>query len=125
MTLPSSWRIHNVFQVKLLEPYRTSTLREAVDSAQVLRDYDNFIAKDYTFEEIIGSSYDTREKQVIYLLQWLDYLNCKDWIEEPFEHIMTGLEMLRQFDKSHPDMLPDPCLRDSECIYLFPMFVNA
>jgi hypothetical protein len=40
-----------------------------VDPAQVLRDYDNFIAEDYTIEEIIGSLYNKREKRVMYLVQ--------------------------------------------------------
>jgi hypothetical protein len=74
-----------------------------VDPAQVLRDYDNFIAEDCTIEEIMGSSYDKREKQVMYLVQWLDYPDREDWIEEPFEHMMTALEMLREFHKSNPD----------------------
>jgi hypothetical protein len=67
VTLPRLWGIHNVFQVNLLEPYRTSIWQEAVDPAQVLRDYNNFIAEDYTIEEIMGSSYDKQEKQVMYL----------------------------------------------------------
>jgi hypothetical protein len=46
-----------------------STGREAVNSAQVLRDYDNFIAEDCTIEEIMGSSYDMREKGIVYHVQ--------------------------------------------------------
>jgi hypothetical protein len=58
VTLPRSWEIYNVFYVNLLEPYQTSTWREAVNPTHVLRNYDNFIAEDCTIEEIMGSSYD-------------------------------------------------------------------
>jgi hypothetical protein len=46
-----------------------STWREAVELAQVLRDYDNFIPENCTIEEIMDSSYDKREKRVMYLIQ--------------------------------------------------------
>jgi hypothetical protein len=87
-------------------------MREAVDPAQVLRDYDNIIAQDCTIEEIIGSSYDKREKRVIYLVQWSDYPDHEDWREELFEYMMTVLEMLCEFHKSNSDILRDSRLRD-------------
>jgi hypothetical protein len=52
-----------------LEPYRIATWREAVDPAQDLRHYDNFISADCMIEKIMGSSYDKREKRVMYLIQ--------------------------------------------------------
>jgi hypothetical protein len=69
VTLPRSWGIHNVIHINLLKYYRKSTWQEAVDPAQVLRDYDNFIAEDSMIEKIMGSSYDKRETQVMYLVQ--------------------------------------------------------
>jgi hypothetical protein len=85
---------------------------EAVDLAQVLREYDNFIAKDYTMEEIMGSSYNKQDKWVIYLVQWLDYLDHKDWTKEPFEHMMTALKIVGEFHKSNPDLPRAHWLRD-------------
>jgi hypothetical protein len=58
VTLPRSWEIHNVFYINLLDPYQMSIWREAVDPAQVLTDYDNFISEDCMIEEMMGSSYD-------------------------------------------------------------------
>jgi hypothetical protein len=58
VTLPRSWEIHNIFHIDLLVPDRISTWREAVYLAQVLRNYDNVIAKDCTIEDIMDSSYD-------------------------------------------------------------------
>jgi hypothetical protein len=112
VTLPRSCKIYNIFHINLIEPYQTFIWREAVDLAQVLRDYDYFIAEDYMIEEIMGSSYDKREMPVIYLVQWLDYPDREDWTEELFEHMMTALEMLGEFYKSNLDAQQDPRLRD-------------
>jgi hypothetical protein len=81
VTMPGSWGIHNVVHVNELEPYWASTRRKAVDPNQVFRDYDNFIAEDYTIEEIMDSSYDEQEKRVMYLVQWLDYQDHEDLTE--------------------------------------------
>jgi hypothetical protein len=40
-----------------------------MEPTQVLRDYNNFIADGCPNEEIMGSSYDKREKLVMYLVQ--------------------------------------------------------
>jgi hypothetical protein len=72
-----------------------------VDPAQVFRDYDKFIAEDCTMEEIMGISYDKWEKWDMYLIQWLNYLDNKDWTEEPFEYVMAALEILDEFQKSN------------------------
>jgi hypothetical protein len=125
VTLPRSWQIYNVFYINFLEPYRMWLWWNAVDPAQVLRDYDNFIAEDYTIEEIIGSSYDKRKKWVIYLVQWLDYIDRKVWTEEPFEDMMTALEILCECHKLNQDALRDPPFRDWEGIYIIPRFINA
>jgi hypothetical protein len=55
-----------------------------VDPAQVLRDYDNFLPEECVIEEIIGSRYDKRKHQIMYLVQWLDYPDREDRIEELF-----------------------------------------
>jgi hypothetical protein len=73
VTLPTSWGIHNVFHVILLESYWISTWRDAVDPTQVIWNYNNYIVEDCTIEEIMGSSYDQQEMQVLNLDQWLDY----------------------------------------------------
>jgi hypothetical protein len=83
-----------------------------VDPTQVLKDYDNFIAEDYTIEEIMGSLYNKREKRVIYPVQWLDYSDREYWPEEPFEHMTTALEIVRGFHKSNLDAPHDSHLRD-------------
>jgi hypothetical protein len=75
-----------------------------VDPAEVFRDYDNFIPKNSTIEEIMGSSYDKQEKRVMYLVQWSDYLDREDWTEERFEHMTTALEMLSEYHTLNLDV---------------------
>jgi len=41
LPLPRKWRIHNVFHVSLLEPYRTSEHRAPPDPSKVLWEADN------------------------------------------------------------------------------------
>jgi hypothetical protein len=125
VTIQRLWRILNVFHVNLLEPYQTSTWREALDAAQVFRHYDNIRAGDCTIEELMGSSYDKRNKRVIFIVQWFDYSDREDWIEEPFEHMTTALEKHGEFHKTNPDPLRDPHLSHSEGIFLFPKFNNT
>jgi hypothetical protein len=111
VTLPRSWAIHNVFYFNLLEPYQTSTRRDVVDLTPALRDYDNFIAEDCTIEEIMGSSYDKREKLVMYLIQWLDYPDYEDWRDGPYEHMTRALDILGVVHKSNLDVPQDTRLR--------------
>jgi hypothetical protein len=95
-----------------LEPYQTSTGQDIIDPTQVLRDYDNFIAENCTIEEIMGNSYNKREKHVMYLVQWLDYPDREDWTEELFDYMTTALETLCEFHKLNLDALRNPHLRD-------------
>jgi hypothetical protein len=82
-----------------------STWQDIINCTQVLSDYDNFIAENCTIEEIMGSSYNKREKHVMYLVQWLDYPDREDWTEEPFDYMTTALEMLCEFHKLNLDVL--------------------
>ena len=37
-------------------------------------------------------------KRILYLVKWLDYLEQKDWTEEPFNNFSVGgMEKLREF----------------------------
>jgi hypothetical protein len=48
----------------------------------------------------------------MYLIQWLDYSDREDCIEELFEHMIPALKKLYKFHKSNPDVLRDPHLWD-------------
>jgi len=53
-------------------------------------------------------------KRILYLVKWLDYPECKDWTEEPFDNFSVGgLEKLREFHRRNPDALRDYLLTDA------------
>ena len=81
LTLPRKWRIHNVFHVSLLEPYRTSERRAAPAPSKVLREADDIEQnEEYDVEEVMSSVERGRgnNKRILYLVRWLDYPEHKD-----------------------------------------------
>jgi len=110
-TLHWKSKIHNVFHVSLLKPYRTSEYRAPPDPSKVLRETDNIEqSEEYDVEEFISSVERGRgnNKRILYLVKRLDYLERKDWTEEPFDNFSEeGLEKLREFHQRNPDTPKD------------------
>jgi len=109
LTLSRKWKIHNVFHILLLKPYRTSEHRTLPDPSKVLREADDIEqSEEYDVEEVMSLVERGRRnnKRILYLVKWLDYPERKDWTEEPFNNFsVCGLEKLREFHRRNPDTL--------------------
>jgi len=56
LTLPRKWKIHNVFHVSLLEPYRTSEHRAPADPSKVLHEADDIEQSEEYDVEVVMSA---------------------------------------------------------------------
>ena len=111
LTLPRKWKMHNVFHGSLLEPYQTSEYRAPPDPSKVLREADDIEqSEEYDVDEVISSVERGRgnNKQILYLVKWLNYPERQDWTEEPFDNFSVGgLEKLQEFHQCNPDAPKD------------------
>jgi len=72
LTLPHKWKIHNVFHMSLLEPYRTSEHRAPPDLSKILREADDIEqSEEYDVDEVMSSVERGRgnNKRILYLVK--------------------------------------------------------
>ena len=67
-------------------------------------------SEEYDVKEVMSSVERGRgnNKRILYLVKWLDYPECKDWTEEPYDNFSEGgLEKLREFHRQNPNVPRD------------------
>jgi hypothetical protein len=113
LTLPRKWKIHDVFHVSLVEPYRVGSQRGPPNPAKILREADDIEqSEEYDVEEVMSST--KKGRRILYLVRWLDYPDRRDWTEEPFDNFSVGgLEKLREFHRANPAAPRDYRLTDT------------
>jgi hypothetical protein len=106
LTLPRKWKIHDVFHVSLIEPYRTGN-RDPPDPSKVLREADEIESSpEYDVNEVIGST--KKGCRVLYLVKWLDFPDLQDWTNEPFDNFSEGgQQKLQEFHRRNPHVVKD------------------
>jgi hypothetical protein len=107
LTLPRKWKIHDVFHVSLVEPYRRSEHREPPNAARVLREADDIEqSEEYDVDEVMAST--KKGRRVLYLVKWLECPDRDEWTQEPFDNFSEGgLEKLREFHRKNPTAVKD------------------
>jgi hypothetical protein len=119
LELPKRWRIHDVFHVTLLEPYRQAKVsgRKAVDLDRVFEDAEEVIPSDEYFPHKIWDSARKRRKgrvEIHYWIEWEGYPDKFDFTWEPMAHLRDStraMELLTMFHQENPEKLRHPEVR--------------
>jgi hypothetical protein len=120
--LPKRWRIHNVFHVSLLEPYRQATVsgREMLNLDRILEETEDVIPSDEYLPSTIHDSARKRRKrvlQVCYWVEWEGYPDTRDYTWEPYEHLHDSIrahQLLVQFHRDNPTKPRHPEFKEEE-----------
>lgn len=97
LALPSSYKIHNVFHVSLLEPWNSRAGEEPTETMPLADEED-----EWEVEKIRGSR--TKKGEKFYLVQW------KDWPEDynTWEHADNCTHAQRMIDEYESQASPQP-----------------
>ena len=100
LVLPPTMKIHPVFHVSLLEPYRAPadpSRRAPPPEIEIIEGEENYVVR-----EVADSRVNRQKKKIEYLVLWDGYDN-EDATWEPWEHLRhTAVEALRDFHKRYP-----------------------
>ena len=101
LTLPEQWKIHPVFHVDLLTPYKETTFH-SVNYTRPPPDLINN-EEEYEVETILDSRVRGRKRQVQYLVKWVRYPDSDNqWLNADQ---LTANEAIKDFKKRHPDAI--------------------
>ena len=98
LDLPSSYLIHDVFHVSLLEPYTANTLPDRIQPPPPAVIVDG--QEEFNVEAVLDSRFIRR--RLHYLVHWTGYDNSeRSW--EPASHFHKDDEVIADFHRTHPD----------------------
>src|SRR5271169_3060821 len=103
LQLPQSLKVHPVFHVSLLEPYKPNTIvgRLQEPPPPVISKEDI----EYEVEEILDSKF--IRKSLFYLVKWKGYpISDNSW--EPLSHLTNAQELISQFHNRYPQKPQKP-----------------
>jgi hypothetical protein len=102
LQLPPSMKIHNVFHVSLLSPYRPPTypgqFEEPPGPVEVTDQ-----GAEYEVAAIVDSRRNSRTGRLEYLVEWLGYEGTDEqttW--EPIDNLSSAQEAISEFHNRHP-----------------------
>ena len=106
LTIPRKWKIHDVFHVSLIKPFRTVT-NAVPDPSQVLCEVNNIEnSTEYDVDDVMASA--KKGRHVLYLIKLLDYPDQWDWTNERLANFSVGgLEKHQEFHRWNPDVPSD------------------
>ena len=99
LTLPEQWKIHPVFHVDLLTPYKET----AFHSTNYARPPPDLIndEEEYEVEQILDSRVRGRNRKIQYLVKWVGYLNADNqWLNADQ---VTANDAIREFKNRRPN----------------------
>ena len=101
LTLPAQWKIHPVFHVDLLTPYK-ETVFHGVNYTRPPPDLIND-QEEYEVEQILDSRTKGRTRKVQYLVKWVGYPDSDNqWLDA---EQLTADDAIKEFKKRHPNTI--------------------
>jgi hypothetical protein len=100
LRLPASWRIHDVFHVSLLSPYRKTTTH----GPNFTRPLPDLIGREeeYEVQAILNYRHHGRSRMLQYLIKWKGYPHSNNtW--EPADQVHAS-DLTKSYHYQHPEM---------------------
>jgi transposase InsO family protein len=97
LELPPQMRIHDVFHVSLLEPYRENQLEGRVQEAPLPEIVEG--EEEWEVKEVVDSK--VSRGRLLYLVDWEGF-NPEDRTWEPVEHVSRAADAIAEFHRRYP-----------------------
>ena len=101
LTLPQQWKIHPVFHVDLLTPYKET----AFHGVNYMRPPPDLIndEEEYEVEQILDSRVRGHNRRIQYLVKWMGYPDSDNqWLDADQ---LTADDAIREFKERRPDAI--------------------